>query len=178
VRLDVDGSSHTRPLEVKRDPRLSGITDEDLRKQFQLAIQIRDSTSIANNTVIRIRKIKSQLQDLISTAQEPNMRDKALGLQKDLSEVEESLYQVRNRSPRDTLNFPIKLNNQLAFLERLVEIGDYPPTTQHYKVYKELCTESLARVDSFHKIVNGKLREFNRLLAGQGANAILGGSTP
>jgi len=32
--------------------------------------------------------------------------------------VEEDLYQVRNRSNQDPLNFPIKLNNQIAALMR------------------------------------------------------------
>ena len=36
---------------------------------------------------------------------------------------------MRNRSPRDTLNYPIKLNNQLAFVMEVVESGDIPPLT-------------------------------------------------
>ncbi len=42
-----------------------------------------------------------------------------------LDEIEQDLYQVKNRSPRDTLNYPIKLNNQLAVLARLVDMGDW-----------------------------------------------------
>lgn len=177
VRLEVDGSAYTRPLVVKRDPRISSVTDDDLRKQFQLAMQIRDSTSLANQTVIRIRELKSQLQRLISVTKESTTRDKALDLQKDLSQVEESLYQVRNHSPRDTLNFPIKLNNQLGFLERLVEVGDYPPTAQHYQVYKELHAELLGLVASFRSTVNGKLGDLNHVLASQGLPPIQAGDS-
>ena len=49
---------------------------------------------------------------------------------------------MRNRSGQDPLNFPIKLNNQLAALERSVSTGDARPTDQSYVVYKEL-TERL-----------------------------------
>jgi hypothetical protein len=45
---------------------------------------------------------------------------------------------VRNRSNQDPLNFPIKLNNQIAALERVIETGDAKPTDQSYVVYKEL----------------------------------------
>jgi len=172
VRLEADGSIFTRSLIVKGDPRHSNVTDDDLQKQFQLAMQIRDSTSLANETVTQIRRIKSQLQDLISATKEATTKEKAIGVEKDLTDVEESLYQIRNRSPRDTLNFPIKLNNQLGFLERLVDTGDYPPTDQHYKVYQELRTELLGLVTSFHNIVNGKLDELNQRLAGQGVKTI------
>ena len=37
------------------------------------------------------------------------------------SRISTRYYQVKNRSPRDTLNYPIQLNNQLAVLQRLVE---------------------------------------------------------
>jgi hypothetical protein len=61
---------------------------------------------------------------------------------------------VRNRSNQDPLNFPIKLNNQIAALMRVIEAGDAKPTDQSYTVYKEL-TERLqklkARLDTAMK---------------------------
>ncbi len=55
-----------------------------------------------------------------------------------LSEIEEDVYQVRNRSGQDPLNFPIKLNNKIAALGSSVQHGDGKPTTASYEVYKLL----------------------------------------
>ena len=65
--------------------------------------------------------------------------------------MEQDLYQVKNRSPRDTLNYPIKLNNQLSVLEREVDTGENRPTDQDYAVFKELSArldQILARLNA------------------------------
>ena len=55
--------------------------------------------------------------------------------------MEGEIYQYRNRSSQDPLNFPIKLNNKLAALQGIVESGDYRPTDQSQAVFKELSAQ-------------------------------------
>jgi len=43
--------------------------------------------------------------------------------------VEQELYQTKNQSNQDPLNFPIKLNNKLAALEGVVQASDAAPTS-------------------------------------------------
>jgi photosystem II stability/assembly factor-like uncharacterized protein len=131
VRVTADGASQTQPLELKLDPR-HHVTLEDLQKQFDLAIKIRDEVSLCDEMVIAIRKAKAD------PAASANLRD-------NLSTLEEEIYQVRNRANEDPLNFPIKINNQIAALARTVETGDDPPTAQDYEVYK-LLTGRLATI--------------------------------
>ena len=68
----------------------------------------------------------------------------------DLTQLEENLYQFRNQSSQDPLNFPIKLNNKIAALQSIVETGDNRPTDAAYKVFEELKGElkvQLAQLD-------------------------------
>jgi hypothetical protein len=65
--------------------------------------------------------------------------------------VEEEIYQVKNKSGQDPLNYPVKLNNQLAALQHIIETGDGRPTAQSYQVFGELVT---------------RLEELNRRLEG------------
>jgi len=65
----------------------------------------------------RIRAIKDQLERRAGAANDASNVKAVESLSTNLSAVEESIYQVRNRRPRDTLNYPIKLNNQLGILE-------------------------------------------------------------
>jgi len=136
VRLTANGVTEVRPLTIAKDPRLTGVTDADLTEQFKLAIQVRDKTSEANEMVIRIREIKKNIADRVK--KDPSLDAAGERLSTKLSAVEEDIYQVRNRSNQDPLNFPIKLNNQIAALMRVVETGDGRPTDQSYEVFKEL----------------------------------------
>jgi photosystem II stability/assembly factor-like uncharacterized protein len=136
VRLIANGVTEVRPLTVSKDPRLTEVSDADLAEQFKLAMQVRDKTSEANEMVIRIREIKKNIADRVK--KDPSLDAAGERLSTKLSAVEEDIYQVRNRSNQDPLNFPIKLNNQIAALMRVVETGDAKPTDQSYEVFKEL----------------------------------------
>ena len=61
ISMTTDGRMQTQPMRVRRNPIFSDVSDADLQAQFDLAIQIRDKTSEANNAVIRIRDLKSQV---------------------------------------------------------------------------------------------------------------------
>ena len=134
VRLTVGGQSTTHPFEIRLDPRLKGVTREDVQEQFNLAMKLRDQTSKANDAVVQIRLLKDKL------ARQPDTLI-TKKLNEHLSMIEENLYQTRNQSSQDPLNFPIKLNNRLAALWRSVESGDAKPTDGSYKVYRELSAE-------------------------------------
>ena len=70
-----------------------------------------------------------------------------------ISQIEENLYQVKNQSSQDPLNFPIKLNNKLAALMRVVESGDYKPTAGSYKVFAELKAELATELNHLDKLL-------------------------
>jgi hypothetical protein len=147
VRLTAGGQVLTRPFEIKLDPRLKAVTPEDVQQQFQLAMMIRNATNKANQAVIEIRRLK----DRINRAGPVNAAHKDLLAR--LSRVEEDLYQVKNQSGQDPLNFPIKLNNRLATLEEIVETGDARPTAGDYQVFQELSAD-----------LNRELAELNAML--------------
>ena len=165
VRLTVNGASQTRRLLIEKDPRLTDVNEADLHEQFRLAMQIRDQTDRAHRGVLEIRSIREQLKQRAQAANDASITQRSSQIASKLDEVEQDLYQVRNRSPRDTLNYPIKLNNQLAVLQHEVDTGESRPTDQDYVVFKELTArldEILARLNS---VVSGDLGSFNQSLA-------------
>lgn len=54
-------------LELTKDPRLTDVSNDDLRAEFLLASQIRDRESAANEAVIRIREIRGQVEERLAT---------------------------------------------------------------------------------------------------------------
>jgi photosystem II stability/assembly factor-like uncharacterized protein len=160
VKLTVDGKSQTQPLVVKKHP-LRSTPDADLLQQFTLALQIRDKASEANNAVIRIRKIKDEVKDRLTKSQDAQLKAAGERLTKSLSAVEEDIYQVRNQSGQDPLNFPIKTNNRLASLLGMTLRGEGKPTANIAPIFEDLKKELKAETDRLDEILTADMAAFN-----------------
>jgi hypothetical protein len=164
VRVTANGETKTAPFRVTRHPALTEFTDDDLREQFRVAMRIRDKVSAANEAVIQIRDLKAQVADRGTRAGDRALSTEAARLTASLGTVEEALYQVRNRSNQDPLNFPIKLNNKLAALQRSLETGDMKPSAGVLKVFEELSAELAVELQKLDRLLQGELTAFNRRL--------------
>jgi hypothetical protein len=143
VRITANGETRTRDFTIGLDPRLQadGITIADLREQFALSLRIRDAVTEANSAVLTIRSIRDQVNDRlqkVSPRRKAEIQKLADALLTPLAAVEAEVYQVRNRSSQDPLNYPIMLNNKIAALSGIVESADHKPTAQSYEVFDEL----------------------------------------
>jgi hypothetical protein len=172
VRVTAAGQTQTQPLTVRMDPRLKGVTLADLREQFALATQLRDKLSAANDAVLRIRRLKSAIAQRVAHAEAPDVVSSATDVTHKLTAVEENLYQVRNRSGQDPLNFPIKLNNRIGALGRSVMTGDARPTAASYTVYRELSAELDAQLKQLEHVIGTDVEALNRVLAGRNLDRI------
>jgi hypothetical protein len=81
-----------------------------------------------------------------------------------LSKVESTLYQTKNRSGQDPLNFPIRLTNKLAHLNSLMRMGDYPPTRSAMQVKEELKELIEAEMTKFEIIKSEDIPRLNQLI--------------
>jgi len=172
IRMKVGDYSETHDFEIKIDPNLKGITKEDLQEQFDLASKIMNKTSTANEAVIKIREIKSQLNDAKGKISSTDYNKTITPFIQKISAIEEDLYQVKNQSGQDPLNFPIKLNNRLASLRRSVETGDAKPTNGAYKVFKELSDELDQHLGKLNQTLSSDLSKVNQLLKKAGKKEI------
>ncbi|HKO14947.1 MAG TPA: glycosyl hydrolase [Gemmatimonadaceae bacterium] len=165
VRVTANGQTATRPLTVRMDPRLKGVSVADVRRQFDLAMRIRDRVSAADDAVIRIRRLRSAIAARAAQSSSPDVQAAGARLAARLSAVEQELYQVRNRSGQDPLNFPIRLNNRLAALQRSVETGDARPTDAAYVVFRQLSADLDATLERLEGLMATDVKAFNQLLA-------------
>jgi hypothetical protein len=160
VRLTADGKTVTQPLVVKRNPTHSA-TDADLQAQFALAIQLRDKVSEANGAVIQIRDVKREVADRLGKSQDAQLKTAGDKLTNDLSAVEREIYQVKNQSGQDPLNFPIKVNNRLAALLGVVSNPDAKPIASAYPIFSDLKSELKVQTDLLQKVLSTELPVFN-----------------
>jgi len=174
VRLTVDGQTLTQPFEVRPDPRLT-TSAADYAKQLDLSLKIRDKLTETHNAIIQIRDVKKQVDDLIKRVgpQSKPIADAGNGLIKKLTEVEEALYQTKNQSSQDPLNFPIRLNNKLAALLGVVSRSETPPNDQSVAVYNELTGLIDAQLQKLAGIIKTDVPAFNQLVKEQSIPAIV-----
>ena len=171
ARLTVDGQTFTQPIVVKKHP-LSAVSDEDLRAQFELASRIRDKVNEANDAVAQIRRIKQQLADRVQKSNSADVKAIAEQFTREMSAVEEDVYQVRNQSNQDPLNFPIKTNNRLGSLLRVVEAGEGRPIGSAEPIFNDLQAELKAETDRLRNVLSTYLPRFNQLALRLGVEPI------
>ncbi len=162
VRLTADGVAQTQSFAILKHP-LRPVSDADLQFQWDLASRIRDKVNEANTAVIRIRRIKTDIAERIKDAPS-EVRSAGEQLAKALSVVEEDIYQVRNQSGQDPLNFPIKTNNRLASLLRVANSGEGRPTGNVEPIFQDLIAELKAETDRLDKVIGSELASFNTML--------------
>ncbi len=173
VKFSTGTYSKTFAFQVKLNPNLKGVTEADLKETFDLAMKIRDRESAANEAVIRIREIRKQMEAGLKETSDPQITAYAKDLLSKLAVVEEDLYQVRNRSGQDPLNFPIKLGNRIAAVRRSLETGDAKPTAGVYKVFAELSKDLDAQLVKLDNTLKTGLDGLNPQLNNKQLKAIV-----
>jgi hypothetical protein len=166
VRLTADGQTYAQSFEIKKDPRLQ-TTQEEFDKQLALLTKIRDKLTETHNAVTQIRDVRRQVDDLLKrVGDQPSAKPLAAAgsnLNKKLQAVEEALYQTKNQSSQDPLNYPIRLNNKLAALGSVVASADAQPTEQSYALYDELAAQIDAQLKQLNQVMSDDLKSFNAL---------------
>jgi hypothetical protein len=176
VNLKVDGQTLTQNFEIKPDPRLN-ITAADYAKQTELGLKIRDKLTETHNAIVQIREVRRQVEDLLKrVAGQPQFKtvnDAGTTLNKNLTAIEETLYQTKNQSNQDPLNYPIRLNNKLAALAGVVGSAEAAPTAQSYAVYDEIVTQIDAQLQKLAQVMRTDVAAFNQLVRDQNIPAVV-----
>ena len=138
-------------------------------------MQVRDKVSEANHAVIDIRNIREQVNERLQKLtgrRKVEIQKLADGLLQPLAQVEEEVYQVKNRSGQDPLNYPIKLNNKIAALAGVIESADNKPTDQSVEVFNELSAQLDAQLKKMQQALTTELPRLNAALRREKVEAV------
>lgn len=167
VRLTVAGQAPvSQTFRLLNDPR-SPATAADQLAQFRFLLQIRDKVTEANEAVISMRHVKAEIDARVKQAPPEGVRvltDSGKALATNLTSVEAEVYQIKNQSSQDPLNFPIKLNNKLAALTGSVSSAPGRPTAQAIQVFNELTSKLSVQTKRMDDIYATELKRYNDLL--------------
>jgi photosystem II stability/assembly factor-like uncharacterized protein len=167
VRLLVDGVPiGIDRFALKKDPR-STATPADYAAQFDFLRQVRERVSQAHDAVKTIRWVRSELADRekkLSGAPLAQFQSLANPLRAELAVVEDSIYQTKNRSGQDPLNYPIRLNNKIAALAGVAGSSEARPTDQTVGVFRGLSAQLEGELGKMRRALEGRLPQINSVL--------------
>ncbi len=176
ARLTVNGKSMESPFVIVKDPRTSA-SEADIREQFDFLITVRNKVTETHKAIRKLRTVREQINRVTDPLKDKSdmkeLTDMAKTIQDEMKKIEETLYQTKNRSGQDPLNFPVRLNDKLAGLASEADGGDYKPTEQVKAVYKELTEKIDVQLQALNKIFNEEVPKFNDLVKRKQISAVM-----
>ncbi|TKD67241.1 glycosyl hydrolase [Flavobacterium sp. ASW18X] len=164
VSLSVNGNTQTENFKILPDPRAE-VSVADMQKQYDFITSINETIDRAHQSIKKIRAINTKLDAFVKQYNDnsatKSLVEKAKGMKEKFGEIEKTLYQTKNRSNQDPLNFPIRLTNKLGHLNSLVSIDDFPPTAQDIAVKNEMTAKIEAQLEAFDALVDEEMKAFN-----------------
>jgi hypothetical protein len=179
VRMKVNGVTQSQTFRVVKDPR-SKATQAELEQQFAFLLKVQAEANKANDAVKLVRNIRSQVADRIAKlpeAKRESFRASSNALLATLTSAEESIYQTKNRSGQDPLNYPIRLNNKIAALAGVAASTDARPTDQTLEVFRLLSAQLETELSRIRTAINASLPPLNRELTASNVAAIVESTT-
>jgi photosystem II stability/assembly factor-like uncharacterized protein len=164
VVMNVNSNEQTQNFTIVPDPRAE-VSVADMQKQFDFVESVNSTIDKAHKSIKKIRNVNKQLSAFTKQYKDDDavkeLVEKAKKLKEQLSDIEKALYQTKNRSNQDPLNFPIKLTNKLGHLNSLVTMDDFPPTDQDIAVKNELTAQIEKQLTAFDAVMTKEIEAFN-----------------
>ncbi len=163
VHLDANGDVQTQTFNILGDPRVS-YSSEELQAANAFIHEINNKVSESHKAIENIRTLKKKMANFSKSYDSEVLKTKIQAIDSSLTAIEKELYQTKNQSRQDPLNFPIKLTNKLAHINSLMQISDAPPTDQMIEVKKELVTKIDEQLAKYEAILQTDIKELNQLI--------------
>jgi len=154
------------PFVIKPNPNYA-ITEADYDAQTAFLLQVRDKFNEVQVSIKNIRTIRGQINDLTSRLEGDNAKEikkMADSIQKQLTTIEEALYQTKSKSGQDVLNFPIRLNDKLAGLYGVAASGQNAPSKQAQEAFAELAGQADVQMNHLKKVLSADISNLNKLI--------------
>jgi photosystem II stability/assembly factor-like uncharacterized protein len=169
VRLTIGDQVQTQPFRLLADPRLP-VTLEDLQRQFELKMSIRERTSETNTAVNQIRRLRAQIEAWEKRAgSNATVREAARTATDQLRGVEAELINVDFEKPRPG---PNRIKEKFDALSSMIDESDDAPTRGAFEVYDMLRQQLEVQQGRLREVLDGPVAEFNAVVAREGLAAV------
>jgi hypothetical protein len=165
ARIRYDHDSADVSFTIRADPNFP-MTEADYDAQVGFLLQVRDKYDEVQHAILRIRDVRTQLQELNGRldSSAKSVRKFSDSLIRQLTAIEEALYQTKSKSSEDMLNFPIRLNDKLSGVYGFAADGNAQPSKQARDVFELLKTQADRQLDRLKTLLQSDLPTLNKLI--------------
>lgn len=181
VRLTAAGKTEEQTFTILPDPRTSQ-TAQVFAQQFDFVRSVGAKLTEAHRAIKEIRNVRAQMKSMTEGLPSPTGEGSGVGLKpirtlagnidSAMTKVEEAIYQTKNRSSQDPLNFPVRLNDKLANLMGQTVEGDFAPTQQAIEVREMLFRLTDEQLAKWKTLKETDLPALNRMVRESGVDLI------
>lgn len=177
VKLHIGDQVQQHDFNILKDPRTPN-TVADIQAQFDFIDGINSKITEAHTVIKEVRDVRDQMDNykkrLDKDDEEFNdLFELSNEIDSLMSIVEKELYQTKNRSRQDPLNFPVRYTNKLAHLNALTMGSDFPPTNQAVAVKNEISGKIDEQLDVYYDVKESLLPKFNDMVKQKSIDAII-----
>jgi photosystem II stability/assembly factor-like uncharacterized protein len=165
-KLKVGTDSAEGKFTVKADPNYT-ITQAEYDEQFDVLVKIKDKFNEVQQGIKDIRALRSQINDFTSRQQKDSIKEIKMladSINKQLTAIEETLYQTKSKSGQDVLNFPIRINDKLSGVFDAANSGNMAPSKQVREVFADLSRQADEQLAKLKKIKEEDVAKLNELI--------------
>ena len=166
ARIKYNTDSVDVPFVIKADP-VYKMTEADYDAQLAFLLQVRDKFNEIQIGIKNIRTVRTQINDLngrIDAKSNKEVKQMGDSITKQLTKIEEALYQTKSKSGQDVLNFPIRLNNKISALYNIAASGYAPPSKQAKETFADLSGQADVQLAKLKAILNNDLKQYNKMI--------------
>lgn len=154
------------PFIIKADPNYK-TTQQEYEQQFVFLETVLSKFNAVQKAIKDIRTFRSQINSFISLQPKEvpkEIKTMADSINKQLTAIEEILYQTKAKSGQDVLNYPIRLNDKLGGLFDVANSGNFAPSQQAKEVYADLASQIDVQLNKLNNIRQKDIPAFNELI--------------
>jgi photosystem II stability/assembly factor-like uncharacterized protein len=166
AKVKVEKDSVEVPFTIKADPNYK-LTQAEYEQQFAFLKTVQDKFNETQKAIKDIRTLRTQINSFITLQGKDvpkEVKQMADSINKQLTSVEETLYQTKAKSGQDVLNYPIRLNDKLAGLFNVANSGNFAPSKQAREVYTDLSAQIDVQLNKLKTIKEKDIAAFNELI--------------
>ncbi|MFL5740729.1 MAG: WD40/YVTN/BNR-like repeat-containing protein [Flavisolibacter sp.] len=166
AKIKIANDSVERPFTVLPDPNYK-LSQQDYEAQFAFLSQVKDKFNDTQKAIRDIRSLRAQINSFVALQGKDTpkeVKQMADSINKELTSVEETLYQTKSKSGQDVLNFPIRLNDKLSGVFDVANSGNSAPSKQVREVYADLAAQVDVQLAKLNTIKQKEVPALNELI--------------
>ncbi len=164
--MNIGKDSAAGDFTVKADPNYK-CSQADYDAQFEFLQSVQGKFNEVQKGIKNIRTLRGQLNEFTARLGKDcpkEVKQAADSINKQLTAIEETLYQTKAKSGQDVLNFPIRLNDKLGGVFDAANSGNFAPSKQVKEVFADLAKQCDDQLAKLKKISTDDVAAFNQLV--------------